>query len=285
MTTDTATPNATTATGPRTDDGKRIAARNATTHGLFARDVVLTHLGEDPQGYEALLAELTAQLSPKNLLERHYTEKIAAASWRLRRLHRWQAQLFEDPKLTEDEALSRLDRVMRHETTLHRQIDMSVKMLARELPRLFQDRAREEALDYLGATEDYCARNPGTGMRVAARERDLLDRPVTPPGLDLTRLDNCQNEPAPVAPPPPPTAEEAPGGDWHATPSEPETAPPAADGTQNRQKEPAARPTPPAPGATLFAKTKGPASETPGLSCGGEENYSLPRVLRLSTVA
>ena len=122
------------ATGPKTAEGKRIAARNATTHGLFARDVVLPHLGESAEGYEALLAEFTNQLHPTNLLEQHYTEKIAAASWRLRRLHRWQAQLFEDPSLSEDEVLSRLDRVLRHETTLHRQIDTAVRMLARELP-------------------------------------------------------------------------------------------------------------------------------------------------------
>ena len=62
---------------PNTPEGKRIAARNATTHGLFARDVVLPHLGEDPADYEGFLAELAAQLNPKNLLEQHFTEKIA----------------------------------------------------------------------------------------------------------------------------------------------------------------------------------------------------------------
>ena len=79
---------------PTTDTGKAIASRNATTHGLFARDIVLPALGEDPHGYQQVADELTAQLRPGNLLERHYVEKIAAASWRLRRLHRWQAQLF-----------------------------------------------------------------------------------------------------------------------------------------------------------------------------------------------
>ena len=205
MNTNITTPNNTThATGPKTEDGKRIAARNATTHGLFARDVVLPHLGEDPAGYEVLLAELAKQLAPKNLLEQHYVEKIAAASWRLRRLQRWQAQLFEDPDITEDEALNKLDRVMRHETALHRQIDSSVKMLARELPKLFSDRAHQKALYEMGATDAYCSHNPSTQMRVAALEQDILDCPLTPPGLDLTRLDaapvspstppNCQNE-------------------------------------------------------------------------------------------
>ena len=261
-------------TGPRTDDGKRIAARNATTHGLFARDVVLPHLGEDPAGYRALLDELTRQLGPKNLLEQHYTEKIAAASWRLRRLQRWQAQLFEDPKLTEDEVLSRLDRVMRHETTLHRQIDTSVKMMGRELPRLFADRAHQEALDDLGATDDYCARNPSTEFLVASRERDLLERPLTPPGLDLARLDtapaaqNCQNEPAPHSPsssPPSPASGEV-------ARNEPEGVPPPervlADAT-NCQNEPAPDPSPsPAPGR--------PPLRWPGAPKQGEPQNTLP---------
>jgi len=60
---------------PTTDAGKAIACRNATTHGLFARDVVLPSLGEDPEGYRRLEAEWMAQLPPRTLLERHYVEK------------------------------------------------------------------------------------------------------------------------------------------------------------------------------------------------------------------
>ena len=201
MNANTIAPNNTThATGPRTDDGKRIAARNATTHGLFARDVVLTHLGEDPAGYEALLAELAKQLAPKNLLEQHYVEKIAAASWRLRRLQRWQAQLFEDPDITEDQALDRLDRVMRHETALHRQIDSSVKMLARELPRLFEDRVRAKLIRDCNGTEKECQEDPYMNEWIINETRRRCTAPTVPPDLDLTRLDNappaeCQNEP------------------------------------------------------------------------------------------
>ena len=121
--------------------GKAVAARDATTHGLFARDIVLPELGEDPEGYRLVADELAAQLQPENLLELHYVEKIAAASWRLRRLHRWQAQLFEDRALTEDERLDKLDKVLRHESRLHRQIDTAVRMLNRDVPDLHQSRA------------------------------------------------------------------------------------------------------------------------------------------------
>ncbi len=57
---------------PTTDSGKAIASRNATAHGLFARDVVLPALGEDPAGYRQLQDEWTRQLAPRNLLEQHY---------------------------------------------------------------------------------------------------------------------------------------------------------------------------------------------------------------------
>ena len=131
---------------PTSDAGKAIASRNATTHGLFTRDVVLPSLGEDPEGYRQLEAEWLAQLPPRNLLERHYVEKIAAASWRLRRFHRWEAQLFEDDTLTETERLDRLDKALRHETALHRQIDTAVKMLNKDVPQLYTQRARDQVL-------------------------------------------------------------------------------------------------------------------------------------------
>ena len=56
------------ATGPTTPQGKAIASRNATTHGLFARDIVLPSLGEDPEGYRQLADEFSAQIAPRNLL-------------------------------------------------------------------------------------------------------------------------------------------------------------------------------------------------------------------------
>jgi len=161
-------------TGPTTTAGKAIASRNATTHGVFARDIVLPSLGEDPGGYQQVQDELVAQLRPGNLLERHYVEKIAAASWRLRRLHRWQAQLFEDDTLTEDTRLDKLDKVLRHETALQRQIDTAVKMLAKDVPSLYARRARAEALDSLQLSERECLADGELDMGVAMETRNRL---------------------------------------------------------------------------------------------------------------
>ncbi len=200
---------------PTTDSGKAIASRNATTHGVFARDIVLPALGENPGGYQQVQDELVAQLRPGNLLERHYVEKIAAASWRLRRLHRWQAQLFEDAALTEGERLERLDKVLRHETALQRQIDTAVKMLAKDVPLLYARRIREQVLEDTQLSERECLGDGeldmGVSMEVRNRQyrlrkataqavNELSVAPVDTAAADAGTSDseNCQNEPVAV---------------------------------------------------------------------------------------
>ena len=203
---------------PTTDTGKAIAARNATTHGLFARDVVLPHLGEDPAGYQTLAEELAKQLAPQNLVEHHYVEKIAAASWRLRRLQRWQAQLYEDDTLTEDELLNRLDKTLRHETALHRQIDTAVKLLAKDVPQLYARRVRARVLEDAMLSERECQECPEDDAAIAMEVRNRLGRirkatDIALPRLVAAPLDtipqdnaptdnyvNCQNEPTASAP-------------------------------------------------------------------------------------
>lgn len=194
--------------GPRTPQGKAVSARNATTHGLFARDIVLPSLGEDPEGYQQLEAQFTAQIAPRNLLERHYVEKIAAASWRLRRLHRWQAQLFEDETLTEDQRLDKLDKVLRHETALHRQIDTAVKMLNKDVPQLSERRARDQALLNTMQTELDCRENRENELEVCFEARDWLKQTTTAdPPLDHALLDAAP-APSPSDSPRPPAGQE-----------------------------------------------------------------------------
>ena len=197
--------------GPSTEHGKAIASRNSTTHGVFARDIVLPSLGEDPEGYRQVQDEWTGQLAPRNLLEQHYVEKIAAASWRLRRLHRWQAQIFEDDTLTEDERLEKLDKVLRHETALHRQIDTAVKLLAKDVPQLYQRRLREQVLEELHITERECRDEPETDLGVsletsnrlyqlrksthqAANELSVAPLDTAATDLDTDDSEKCQNE-------------------------------------------------------------------------------------------
>ena len=180
-----------------TPNRRAIAARNATTHGLFARDVVLPSLGEDPAGYNEVYLDLCMQINPTNLLERHYVEKITAASWRLRRLHRWQAQLFEDARLSEDERLTKIDKVMRHETALHRQIDTAIKMLSKHVPRLLAARAREEALAEMEQTDRACREDSDIAAEVETKTRENLHFRPWPSDFEMEKLDNLVPVPEP----------------------------------------------------------------------------------------
>lgn len=175
-------------TGPKTPAGKAIAARNATSHGLFARDIVLPHLGEDPAAYDALFQAFCQELLPQTLLEQHYVEEIAAASWRLRRLHRWQAQVYEDEKLTEDERLDKLDRVLRHETALHRQINHSVKLLAEAIPQISEEHARKLA------QADSSAQAPSLVADFDVNSLDNTYQPPPPEPAEAEDIKNCENE-------------------------------------------------------------------------------------------
>ena len=147
--------------------------------------------GECPDSLTRLTDDFTAQLQPGNLLERHYVEKIAAASWRLRRLHRWQAQMFEDETLTEDERLNKLERVLRHETNLNRQIDTAVKMLNRDVPHLYADRAQADPTPN-------CQNEPAARNAVAPPGgHPPSDRDLFPRSDEGAR--NGQNEPGPAS--------------------------------------------------------------------------------------
>ena len=209
-TTETADIITETAKTNKSAEGKAIAARNATTHGLFARDVVLPHLGEDPAGYQTLADALAQQLAPQNLVEHHYVEKIAAASWRLRRLQRWQAQLYEDDTLDEGERLDRLDKTLRHETALHRQIDTAVKLLAKDVPQLYARRVRARVLEDAMLSERECLECPEDDAAISMEVRNRLGRIRKATDLALPRLvaapldnapsehsdntENCENE-------------------------------------------------------------------------------------------
>ena len=71
------------ATGPRTEAGKAISARNSTKHGLFAkRDFILE--GEDEE-YAQTFTALMAEIAPDGIIEQTFATEIMGATWRLRR--------------------------------------------------------------------------------------------------------------------------------------------------------------------------------------------------------
>src|SRR5437868_7490970 len=84
--------NALKSTGPRTEIGKKIVARNAMKHGFFSKFLLISHPdgNEDPIEYQNFYAGIREHYQPFEILEELFVEKIAVWSWRLRRLLRYE---------------------------------------------------------------------------------------------------------------------------------------------------------------------------------------------------
>ncbi len=71
-------------TGPKSARGKASSSRNAQTHGLLSRHLIIA--GEDRSEFDLLLATLQTELRPVGLLENSLAERMAVTLWRQRRL-------------------------------------------------------------------------------------------------------------------------------------------------------------------------------------------------------
>lgn len=148
--------NAHRSSGPKTAAGKARSKLNALRHGLTASSILIP--GEDAAEFGRLLDRLTGGREPTSALEGELLRAATAAVWRLRRGARFEAAIFaaraaefasptnggNAPTLTEiGDLLIRdatdgdaLGKVGRHEATLMRNLERSLKMLSelREAP-------------------------------------------------------------------------------------------------------------------------------------------------------
>jgi hypothetical protein len=75
----------------RTAEGKARSSRNALTHGLTAKEIVIP--GEDVAAYRSFEQQLIHDLQPNGSCELELIERLAATYWRLRRIPRFEAAL------------------------------------------------------------------------------------------------------------------------------------------------------------------------------------------------
>ena len=163
--------NAQKSTGPRTLSGKAIASMNAVKHGLAARTPVVP--GESPADFQAYATRWLDDLRPAGPMQEFLAERVISVTWRLRRVGKLEAALFEPDGGREGGSLSKL---IRYETALERSFYRNLK----ELRRLQEE---ELATDDTDCTDE---QNEPTDEQVPA---DLLvtapqDRSpdVHPPG-------------------------------------------------------------------------------------------------------
>jgi hypothetical protein len=88
--------NAARSTGPRTRDGKATSSLNAVSHGLTAEGMVLP--GEEAADWVKLCADFDADLRPRGAAEESLVARICMLAWRLRRVGRAEAELYESQR-------------------------------------------------------------------------------------------------------------------------------------------------------------------------------------------
>ena len=92
-------------TGPRTPDGKARVSQNPVKHGLLSREVVMK--GESKDEFEKFRGNLLMDLAPEGELECMLSDRIIAATWRLRRTVRIEREMLEDKPSYSDDTLGK----------------------------------------------------------------------------------------------------------------------------------------------------------------------------------
>jgi hypothetical protein len=108
--------NAARSTGPKSPEGKDAIKLNALKHGLLAKGALLP--GEDSDSFQELSDRMCGDLQPEGALEMALVERIVAGLWRLLRLQRVEAGIFENEILIasrdrEDQAMPFNDAALR----------------------------------------------------------------------------------------------------------------------------------------------------------------------------
>ena len=83
--------NAQKSTGPRTPEGKARSSKNAITHGLCSRDIIIP--GESRESFEALHQGFRDSFQPVDAFEESLVLQMAIAQWRSFRLVRGESAL------------------------------------------------------------------------------------------------------------------------------------------------------------------------------------------------
>src|SRR6202050_5625497 len=85
--------NSQKSTGPRTTAGKAVSRFNALKHGIYAVHQIM--FDETPEDLAELPAEYHELYSPADSKERFLVDSLVHNEWRLRRMRRVEAELWQ----------------------------------------------------------------------------------------------------------------------------------------------------------------------------------------------
>ena len=121
--------NAKRSTGPKTPEGKDKVRFNALVDGLRAQSVLLP--SEDPNLFNEHLQKLLRTWRPQDDMEKSLVEQIAIAEWKMARLDRLEARLFENAELKDTDLCLSLSRLAQSESRHHHNISRAIMNLKR----------------------------------------------------------------------------------------------------------------------------------------------------------
>ncbi len=84
--------------GVKTDAGKAISSRNATTFGIFSRAIVLEEI-EDESEYKKMRARFFDELLPIGIIEEGLVDRLAVLQWRMARIGRAEAAMIQKGRM------------------------------------------------------------------------------------------------------------------------------------------------------------------------------------------
>jgi hypothetical protein len=161
--------NARKSTGPRTAEGKKTSSRNATTHGLFCRDLVLP--GEEADRFHLLRESILRALKPQDAMELALVDRLVCDQWRLNRLQRAEMALYAH----RDEELR--DRRRKEMEKLERDFQFSdVTSACQVASHLLRDFRRYEELKEALAAEPAPAAQLAAALMLGDAAFDRLSR-------------------------------------------------------------------------------------------------------------
>ena len=98
--------NALRSTGPRTPEGKAVAARNAIRTGLYAAKEIVIPC-EDSQEFRTLTTEYYDRFDPSTPEQRCLVDDLVSLEWQLRRFRRIEGELLSLTAINEQERVGR----------------------------------------------------------------------------------------------------------------------------------------------------------------------------------
>jgi hypothetical protein len=174
--------NAQQSTGPNTARAKARSSRNALKHGLLAQDVVVDtpHGHERQADFDALLADLVAELKPQSIIEQTLVERIATCYWRLRRAQRFEVGAIRGALQAPDPFAAELEKNRRtlDETTASLQLECR---LAELLETPAQERSSEEAAELQHSLADFAEARGLTALGLEDQALEDRARDMLPP--------------------------------------------------------------------------------------------------------